>query len=87
MLLLPLLPLFLVIKVLSVPMITMVTSVILWLSFIHVSEVSCSLNISSLVFISYHVSTEACVLPVTVSAEHQLPRHIEYIATMAVHAV
>jgi len=25
------------------------------------------------------------VLPVTVSAEHQLPRHIEYIATMAAH--
>jgi len=33
------------------------------------------------------VSTEAYLLPVTVSAEDQLPGHVEYIATLAAHAI
>jgi hypothetical protein len=41
---------------------------------------------SCLHLLSY-VSTEAYMLPIAVSAEHQLPGHTEYIATMAAHAV
>jgi len=50
-----LLPLFLVIKVISVAMITMATSVTLWVSFMNVPEVSCSIDISHLVFIFYQM--------------------------------
>ena len=54
-LLLPLLPLLLVIRVIVIAMITMATSVTLWLSFMNVPEVSCSVDISHLVFISYQM--------------------------------